>query len=103
MKEEEPYIDIDEAVRTLDAALKDALAQNDNGLYLIQAQTAIGKTTAYCNIARGWNGKKPLMIAVPTMDLQRQVEDDLRKYGVSPYLTPNKKESLRAAVTINIL
>ena len=96
VKEEEPYIDIDEAVRTLDAALKDALAQNDNGLYLIQAQTAIGKTTAYCNIARGWNGQKPLMIAVPTMDLQRQVEDDLRKCGVSPYLTPNKKESLLA-------
>ncbi len=96
VKKEEPYIDIDEAVGLLDAALKDALTQNDNGLYLIQAQTAIGKTTAYCNIARSWNGPKPLMIAVPTMDLQRQVEDDLRKCGVSPYLTPNKRESLRA-------
>lgn len=36
------------------------------------------------------------MIAVPTIDLQRQVEDDLIGCGVTPYLTPNKKESLRA-------
>lgn len=95
IKKAESYMDMDEATSMLDAALKDALTQNVNGLYLIQAQTAIGKTTAYCNIARSWNGPKPLMIAVPTIDLQHQVEDDLRRYGVNPYLTPNKKENLR--------
>lgn len=95
IKKAESYLDMDEAVGMLNGALKDALAQQVNGIYLIQAQTAIGKTTAYCNIARNWNGPKPLMIAVPTIDLQRQVENDLRSCGVMPYLTPNKKEVLR--------
>lgn len=52
IKKAEPYMDMDEAVGMLNTMLKDALAQNANGIYLIQAQTVIGKTTAYCNIAR---------------------------------------------------
>lgn len=95
VKAEGPYIPMDGAVEMLDTALKDALSQRVNGIYLIRAQTAIGKTTAYCRMARDWDGEKPLMIAVPTMDLQRQVEDDLRRCGVETYLTKNKKDTLR--------
>lgn len=95
IKKAESYMDMDGAVGILDTALKDALAKQVNGIYLIQAQTSIGKTTAYCKIARDWNGQKPLMIAVPTINLQRQVENDLISCDVMPYLTPNKKEVLR--------
>lgn len=95
VKAEEDHISMDEATERLDTALRYALSQDVNGMYLIRAQTAIGKTTAYCKMARDWKGTKPLMIAVPTMDLQRQVENDLRRYGVEPYTTKNKKDTLR--------
>lgn len=95
VRAEEGYIPMDEATEMLDGALRYALSQDVNGIYLIRAQTAIGKTTAYCKMARCWKGRKPLLIAVPTMDLQRQVEDDLRRCGVEPYTTKNKKDTLR--------
>lgn len=90
------YVQLDEASYMLDMALKSTLLQGSNGIHLIRAQTSIGKTTAYCRIARYWNGRRPLMIAVPTMDLQRQVEKDLWEYGVDTYTTPNVLETLRA-------
>ena len=90
------YVMLDDATCMLDMTLKSALLQKSNGIHLIKAQTSIGKTTAYCKIARCWSGKKPLMIAVPTMDLQRQVEKDMREYGVDTYTTPNVLETLRA-------
>lgn len=95
VRAEEGYMSMDEATEMLDTALRYALSQDIRGIYLIRAQTAIGKTTAYCRMARDWKGKKPLMIAVPTMDLQRQVEDDLRRCGVEPYTTKNKKDTIR--------
>lgn len=94
--DDECYTSLDEAVRMLGQSLEAALLHGANGIHLIKAQTSIGKTTAYCKIARHWNGERPLMIAVPTMDLQRQVEKDLREDGVEAHTTPNVSETLRA-------
>lgn len=91
------YISLDKATSMLDRALEGALSQGANGIHLIRAQTSIGKTTAYCKIASRWEGRKPLMIAVPTLALQRQVQEDLAACGVDAYTTPNVLETLRAA------
>lgn len=93
---EDRYVPLEQATQMLDQALVTALLHGANGIHLIKAQTSIGKTTSYRKIAKRWNGKKPLMIAVPTMDLQRQVEKDLREDGVEAHTTPNVSETLRA-------
>jgi len=86
---EEPYISLQQAEGLLHQLISDALKKTDNGIHLVAAQTALGKTTAYCRIAENWQETKPLMIVVPTIKLQGQVYDDL-KYTVKDLLvTPN--------------
>lgn len=86
---EEPYVPLEDAVSSLDSALREALGGKAAGIYLVKAQTAIGKTTAYCSMARCWGGEKPLMVAVPTVKLQHEVYGRMQYYGVDACMTPN--------------
>lgn len=92
--EEETYISLDEAEHILPELILDALDKKDQGIHLITAQTALGKTTAYCRIVEQWQGEKPLMIAVPTTKLQEQVYYDLKYTVKDLVVTPNVKDLL---------
>lgn len=92
--EEETYISLDEAEHLLPELISDALDKKDQGIHLITAQTALGKTTAYCRIVEQWQGEKPLMIAVPTTKLQKQVYDDLKYTVKDLVVTLNVKDLL---------
>lgn len=95
IKGEDTFISLEDATEGLYEALGNALIEKRNDIYLIKAQTAIGKTTAYCSMAEQWEGEKPLMIVVPTIKLQFQVYERLQKCGVEAHSTPNIDELLK--------
>lgn len=91
---EESYTSIEEAYSKMEDAILMALESYDKGIYLINAQTALGKTAAYCGIIARGGWKKPFMVVVPTTKLQEEIGDRLRKLGVDTYLTPNFEKVL---------
>lgn len=93
--EAEPvYAKLDDSYEALAQAMRSYLEAPAKGIYLLKAQTALGKTSCYCQIAKEWNNTKPLMIVVPTIKLQREVLDKLRCMGVEAYETVHLEESL---------
>lgn len=61
----------------MEKSLKDALYSLKTGIYLIPAQTAVGKTEAYCNLIQQEVGKR-FLIAVPTNRLKWEVKKRLQ-------------------------
>ena len=48
----EGYCEIEEAEKILRSYLLQAVQAKEKGIYLISAQTALGKTSTYCNIVK---------------------------------------------------
>ena len=85
----EGYCEIEEAEKILRSYLLQSVQAREKGIYLISAQTALGKTSTYCNIVKENYEKKPFMIVVPTTKLQREVGEELRRLDVPVFLTEN--------------
>ena len=88
ISDEPAYIPLEEAEKRLEQSLQNALCCTSDSIHLIKAQTALGKTTAYCRMAQRWRGAKPFMIAVPTIKLQNEVHGRLAACGVDAEMTP---------------
>lgn len=56
ISDESGYISLEEAEKRLEQSLQNALCSWTDSIHLIKAQTALGKTTAYCKIAMLWRG-----------------------------------------------
>lgn len=82
LKTEETYVSIREAENEFKQYLDEAIDEKKNMLYLIKAQTALGKTQAYCNLAAN-KTDQVYMIAVPTLKLQEEVARELQNKGVN--------------------
>ncbi len=95
VRKEEEYISLDQASAQLQNSLQEAIRRVDNGIHLIKAQTAMGKTTAYCNLAKRDPKEKQLMIVVPTIKLQLEVEKELLLRGIPVYTTVSVKFLLK--------
>lgn len=91
---DEEYISIDDAQELLQLYLKNAIERPGKGIRLISAQTALGKTKVYCDMAKSYEWQKNPMIVVPTTKLQEEVGGRLRSLGVECYLTPNFEKVL---------
>lgn len=74
--DEEIYYSLEEATECLKDNLETAYERNGNGIHLIKAQTAMGKTTAYINLILEHPEAK-FIIALPTNELKKQVYGDL--------------------------
>lgn len=92
----EQYITLEEAWRQLTEFLEQCYRKRGTGIHLITAQTAMGKTTAYCDLVEKYNHtqNKKILIAVPTTKLQGEVAEQLKKRGVDVLLTPSIKRIL---------
>lgn len=90
LKKTEVYNTVEEVYNRIKENIENAICQSREGIYLISAQTAIGKTRAYCNIASERTDLK-FIIAVPTNKLKMQVYQDLRLTD-DVYMTPSYKE-----------
>lgn len=80
------YFPLKACEEELKECLYDAVDQNDESLYVIKGQTALGKTEIYCRMIQERTDKK-FVIAVPTCKLQEEVARRLEEKGVRCYMT----------------
>lgn len=76
----ERYVSVETAYQTLQNAFYRAIESHDNKIYIINGQTALGKTSTYINYMK--NSVKPILIAVPTHELKEQIIRDAKNAGV---------------------
>lgn len=75
------YFDADDCVEQLNKCLERAVDEPGDGIHIIKAQTALGKTEAYCSLIQKRSDKK-FLIAVPTCRLQDEIVERLQYKGV---------------------
>lgn len=93
---QEEMISLEEAVKQLRNILEECYNNSRTGIYLIAAQTAMGKTTAYCDLIEKYNCEsKKVLVAVPTNKLQDEVAEELKKRGIEVFCTPNINKILQ--------
>ena len=73
-------MDLETAHQDLQNAFQTAMASAENKLYLIKGQTALGKTSTYLNYMK--DSVRPVVIAVPTHELKRQIFYDANLHGI---------------------
>lgn len=81
IQEELPYYKVAEVYDFIEKNLWEAAKSTGQGIYIIPAQTAIGKTEAYCNLVSQEIDQR-FLIAVPTNLLKREVGERLKRKGV---------------------
>lgn len=91
IRQEEPYQSVEFVYRYIEGCLEESLRDHSFRMSLIPAQTAIGKTEAYCNLIRD-HPEILFMIAVPTNQLKREVKERLKWKGVEAMETPSLDE-----------
>ena len=92
--EEEIYHPESEATAQMERNLEEALSSSKEGLHLIKAQTALGKTTAYINLIMK-HPEKNFLVAVPTNILKRQVFKDIEiRTGEKVFMTASVSDTL---------
>lgn len=92
-KGQEQYHPIETVYGHIYSSLKGAVDSRQAGIYLIPAQTAVGKTEAYCKMIYECKNKR-FIVAVPTNCLKREVEERLKGYGVEDILTTPSLDEL---------
>lgn len=86
IEDAEKYNTIEEVYSYVNCCLHDAVNSGKKGIYLIPAQTAIGKTKAYCDIVCS-EPENRFLIAVPTNRLKKEVEKRLYNAGADFLVT----------------
>lgn len=80
LRKRESYITLEDAQNELRQYLHEAVEAKDRGIHLIKAQTALGKTQAYCELACE-KSDQAFMFVVPTLDLQDEIVKRLEAAG----------------------
>lgn len=80
LRKKVPYITLEDAQNELRQYLHEAVEAKDRGIHLIKAQTALGKTQAYCDLACE-KSNQAFMFVVPTLDLQDEIVKRLEAAG----------------------
>lgn len=88
---ERHYISIREGEKKLRENVGKAVRSSADGLHLIRAQTALGKTEAYCKTICENKGRR-FIIALPVTKLKEEVYDRLEKMGVRATMTASIDE-----------
>lgn len=76
----ERYVSVETAYQALQNAFYRAIESHDNKIYIINGQTALGKTSTYIRYMQ--ESSKPVLIAVPTHELKEQIIRDAKNAGV---------------------
>ena len=106
--EEEQLYSLEEAHEQMVSNLKKAISSPEDGIHLIRAQTALGKTHAYETVVS--KSSEKFIIAVPTLILRKEVYKKLLTMGLTEneiFLTasiddtPIIDESLKGQVRCN--
>ncbi|MDO4329074.1 MAG: hypothetical protein Q4C66_07045 [Lachnospiraceae bacterium] len=89
--EQEEYFAIDEVYQHICNCLLKAVEGHMRGIQIIPAQTAIGKTRAYCDLI-AQDTERNYLIAVPTNLLKHEIGARLKKLGIEVMVTPSIDE-----------
>ena len=88
------YLPLANCQEQLKICLREAVDAKDDNIYVIKAQTALGKTEAYCNIIQE-SPDKQFIIAVPTCKLQAEVVQRLKYKGIECTQTESVYETIK--------
>ena len=77
---QEKYVSLEEVSADLSAAFDRAMNAQDSHIHIIQAQTGAGKTETYLQYMK--RSEKPLLIAVPTHELKKEIHRKAVAIGV---------------------
>ena len=88
------YLPLANCQEQLKTCLREAVDAEDDNIYVIKAQTALGKTEAYCNIIQE-SPDKQFIIAVPTCKLQAEVVQRLKYKGIECKQTESVYETIK--------
>ena len=95
IKKDSEYISLGEGEALLGQYITESVNNKRKDINLIKAQTALGKTYAYCELASQRDkDEKPLMIALPTTKLQNEVYEELLSRNLEVYKTLSIKSIL---------
>ena len=86
LSEQDEFYPLEECRMELRELLVEAIDSKENGIYVLKAQTAIGKTEQYCELVKNHPEIK-FIIVVPTLLLQWEVVSRLEKIGVKCCMT----------------
>lgn len=86
------YEPAEDVYQYIGSCLREAAEEEQSGIYIIPAQTAIGKTESYCELIRNDSGRK-YMIAVPTNCLKQEIRNRLEARGVHAEVTVSLDEA----------
>lgn len=78
--QKESYVSLEEVGEDLQYAFERAINAQDSSVYIIKAQTGAGKTETYLQYMK--HSDKPLLIAVPTHDLKKEIASKARSIGI---------------------
>lgn len=78
--QKERYASIEEVTEELNQAFQKAIDSYSKSIYIIKAQTGIGKTQTYLNYMK--KADKSLLIAVPTHDLKKEILQEAQNMGI---------------------
>ena len=81
LDEKEEYIPFDEVYQHVCTCLEHAIKRSGDEMVILPAQTAIGKTEAYCNLIRD-HPEQYFIVAVPTNRLKHEIYQRLKEKGV---------------------
>lgn len=96
LKEQTEYVPLEEAQERLRKAVYEAVYSQNKDLYLIKAQTSLGKTYTYSQMLLDRSSyEKPVLIAVTTNNLQQEVYKSLRDSGIEVRCSLNKASILK--------
>lgn len=88
------YVSLENSQEQLKICLQEAVDARDDNIYVIKAQTALGKTEAYCNLIQE-RPDKQFIIAVPTCKLQAEVVQRLIYKGIECTQTESVYEAIK--------
>ncbi|MGN0631347.1 MAG: DEAD/DEAH box helicase family protein [Ruminococcus sp.] len=79
--QKEKFTDTDTVYSDLQNAFQRAAESQENRIYIIKGQTALGKTSTYIEFMK--KSLRPVLIAVPTYELKEQIIRDAKDCGVN--------------------
>ncbi len=79
--QEQPFVPIDEAYRQMNDYLAQTVRSQEKAIFLIKAQTGLGKSSAYKKLLR--EIQSPVIVALPTIQMKNEIAEDLGEIAVA--------------------
>lgn len=91
LKTEMSYIEVDEVHKYVQECIETAIRSKENGMFLVPAQTAVGKTQAYIESTESMRDEQ-YIIAASTVQLVHEIAGRIRKKGTRVFEVPSLEQ-----------